>query len=532
MKPKEAAILQRIRTLDAMLAKREEEVKSQRGDDASRAVLDAKLAVWRTDALGYITGRLGVSPQTIDWEMNPGYRNHKWDGTPNPFKHVLRALEQGRDAAIESAVGTGKTFFAACVALWFLECFPNSLVITTAPGEKQLSLHMWKELELMTPRLQRGRLGKLRFQMTPGSDVWLLVGMVAGTSANEESATRGQGAHREHMLIIYEETPGIPAARMAALQNTCTAPHNIQLALGNPDHKLDALHTFCTMPSVDNVRISAYDHPNVVLDNASFIPGAQSRAGLKKLIERYRDPENVMFKSRAKGICPDQSIDSLIRLEWLYACEDVEAQPGPKALGVDVANSIDGDAGAIARGEGNALIGVEEFPCPNSNDLGIRVAREAKDEGIDCGAIGIDGVGVGAGCVNAARGENVNVRNLMGGNPPEIVSDDGVEEFLNLRAQMYWAFREDVRNRLIRLTRDEQLYAELTAPKYMISGRKIVLQSKDDIKKQLRGKSPNKADAAVYWNWVRRKRSIQAYEFESQELTHVEMTHEAEAPWR
>jgi hypothetical protein len=33
---------------------------------------------------------------------------------------------------------------------------------------------------------------------------------------------------------------------------------------------------------------------------------------------------------------------------------------------------------------------------------------------------------------------------------------------------------------------------------------KIAVESKDDIIKRLR-RSPNKGDAAVYWNWVRRR---------------------------
>jgi len=49
---------------------------------------------------------------------------------------------------------------------------------------------------------------------------------------------------------------------------------------------------------------------------------------------------------------------------------------------------------------------------------------------------------------------------------------------------------------------DEELFNDLTAVTWKTQGGKIIVESKEDIKKRL-GHSPNKGDAAVYWNWVR-----------------------------
>jgi len=473
---------------------------------------------WREDPLLYFEERLGIPRWSIDWSLIPGYEKHRWDGTPNPLKTAADALVKWKWVGIESAVSTGKTFFGAAIALWFLESFENSLVITTAPVEKQLTLYIWKEIQMLYERAELpGDLNKLRYRMIPGSDEWLLVGFVSGQKSGEQSATTGQGAHRKDLLIIGEEMPGIPAARLTALVNTCTAPHNLFLGLGNPDHQLDELHKFCEQDNVVHVRISGYDHPNVVTGDADLIPGAQSRTGIQRLLDKYRDKEHPFYKSRARGICPAQSVDSLIKLEWLYAARDkwralrdehgdeelYLALTGQKRLGVDVANSTDGDRAAIAYGVENVCCKVEDFQCPNSNQLGHRVATEMKDDGIPPECVGVDGIGVGAGTVNTLNDDHdFRVNNLMGG-AGAIDLGDGVEEFANLRAQMYWVAREDLRLGRIAAPDDEELFADLVTPKYVVRGKKILIESKDDLKKRL-GRSPNKGDAFVYWNFVRR----------------------------
>lgn len=49
----------------------------------------------------------------------------------------------------------------------------------------------------------------------------------------------------------------------------------------------------------------------------------------------------------------------------------------------------------------------------------------------------------------------------------------------------------------------KQLKKELTQIRYFIRGGKIAVESKDEIKKRLGGKSPDLLDAMVYWNWMR-----------------------------
>lgn len=476
--------------------------------------------------LVWMKDRLNINPEKIDWSLLPEYKNHKWDGTENPIKLLLDLLAEGkRRIGIESGTGTGKTFIAACIVLWFLEVFEGSLVITSAPKQDQLSLHIWKEIGKLFRKFKRGELLSLQLRMIPGSEEWIAIGFVAGVKADEESATKAQGFHAKDMLIILEETPGIPKPIITAFENTSVAPHNIILAMGNPDNQFDNLHRFCSDKDSSHIRISALDHPNIVLDNPDFIPGAQSTTGIKTL-ENKHTKDGTMYLSRVRGISPKEASDALIKMEWIsrqiFSSPEVdqsiiqkELLSGIPALGIDVANSEDGDDAAIAEGKGRVCLSVKNFVCPDANQFGKReVYPLAKEKGIRPEYVGVDGIGVGAGTVNALKELSFRVQNLISGSSPisfMIETDKkkikDVQQYKNLRSQMWWRAREDLRLGLVYLPNDPELHADLVTPKWFIQDKLIIIESKDKIKLRL-GRSPNKGDAFVYWNWVRQVQRV------------------------
>lgn len=471
-----------------------------------------RISWWRENPVDYFVDRLGIKRETIDWSILPEYREHKWDGTPNPLTAICSKLVGNKWVGVESATGTGKTYLGALLVFWFLECWENSFVVTTAPKQDQLELNIWKWVEYLHPRFGIGTLTSLRLNMIDKKDFWMATGFVAGVNADEKSTTRAQGFHAEHMLIILEETPGIPLPTINAFQNTCTSPHNLILAFGNPDHQLDNLHTFCTQEGVEHIRVSAYDHPNVVKNDPNYIPGAASTVGIDRIINKF-GKDSPLALSRTRGISPAQSIDALIKVEWCLKAVKLHNQTvlkdGDKALGVDVANSEAGDLASIAMGIGNICVRIEDFRCPDSNQLGHMVYRMLKEENISPKRLGVDGVGVGAGTINTLREYGIRDKriNLQGGATP--VKTGKEEKYNNFRTQMWWQCREDLRNGEIGMPNDTELIADLTAPKFETQNGKIVVESKEYIKKRL-GRSPNKGDAFVYWNWVRIDRSARS----------------------
>ena len=488
----------------------------------------------------WITMYLEVPEETLRWSLNPGFQEHVWDGDVDPLIQILEGLANWEDVGVESGTGTGKTYLAACITLWFLGTHQNALVAQWAPTERQLLLFMWKEIGRLFPTFKKhfpqaemftGVLRMLPADDT-GKETWAAKAFVAGVRADEESSTKAQGFHGIHTLHITEETPGIPDPIMVAIKETRTADHNLHLALGNPDHRHDQLHRFCLRKRVKHIRISALDFPNVV-SGTSIVPGAVDARRLEERIEDLGKGSRL-YQSRVRGISPAQAEDALIKHEWCEAAaeryNDEAYRVGVEGLGVDVANSEDGDKGAIARWVGSCLTEVEAFPCPDANLLGKRIFEEIEDSDIDPRYVGVDPVGVGAGTVNELKRLGIRVRHLGGGNKaiPGLDTDvlwsetepnpEGhmkaagpavieAERFVDLRSQIWWRMREDLRLDRVALPPDDELFSDLTIPTFGTRNGKIYVQSKEDIIRLLR-RSPNKGDAACYGNWVRRRTPV------------------------
>jgi hypothetical protein len=337
---------------------------------------------------------------------------------------------------------------------------------------------------------------------------WGAVGFICGVGADESIATRARGFHAKDMLFVVEETPGVHDAILKAIKVTCTAPHNLRMFFGNPDSQLDSLAKVSAEPGVVAVRASALDHPNVVLDNPDLIPGAASRQRIDEWRAEW-GAEDPLFQSRAQGLAPAQSQSSLIRAEWVAAAWSrsaewlAAAQGGLPAMGVDVAASDHGDKAAIAYGVGRVCRSVTSYHCPDPNLFAREeVFPACQTQQVSPHMVGVDSVGVGVGSINELKRLGMVVVGLNGGAAyrPDLVKDG--EIFPNLRCQMWWQARLDLFHNRVAVPHDEELQQDLITPRWFTRGGKIVVESKEELRRRL-GRSPDKADAFVYWNWMR-----------------------------
>ncbi len=516
-----------------------------------------------------ISGDLSIVPVRLERKMIPPRRQIK-DVLVTGFKVTL--LDEADYYGFELdnnhlyvmgdftvTHNTSKTFMLSRIVLWFLDVYPDSLVVTSAPKQAQLTLHLWAEIQKIFHKFKRIRpkaaLYNLRLVVEETdekapvdlvnadlSKSWQAVGFVAGVGSEEQSATKAQGFHRKDMLIIVEETPGMPSAIMTAFMNTCTGENNIILAVGNPDSQLDPLHVFCSLNNVDNYRVSAYDFPNVVLKK-EIMPGAVTIASIERRKLQYGDVESGMFLSRVRGISPSQSADSLIHLDWIIKARDQKLayNEGYHAVGIDVARSTDGDKAALAWFRGNQLEEIQEFHCPSASHLAYNLfmqddelhragynnykTSKLVEYDVMDGFIGIDTVGVGASTLDTFLDNGFSPVSLMGKQWDEVIPVDDTEflpngannpnykkplyKFQNLRSQMLYELRIDFQEGNIKINMiDETEFMafckEAISIKFKESGNYIVIESKENIKKRLGGLSPNKIDALAYANWVRK----------------------------
>lgn len=501
------------------------------------------------DPEAWLVERFNEDPRMIFWDhYGSEYDNHKWDGTKNPLAAMWFSVIKNQKTGLASGTGTGKTYCLSRIAYWWLDCWENSVVHTSAPKEKMLELQLWAEMtkcfhkfKAIRPNAEMTHL-KVRVDAKNQKykESWTAQAFIAGVRANEESTTKAQGLHGDRMLIICEETPGMPWPTMNAFINTSTGDNNRLLALGNPDSITDTLSMFIRSDDdCVSIRASALDHPNIVLGK-EVIPGAVGRKSVESRRKTYGE-DNFFYKSRIRGIFPEQAKDSLIRLEWLQRCwknsddegkarnpnfKAVELDDGFNAAGVDVANSDEGDKGAVAYGNGNTLKRLVDFRCPNATHLAYNLiytpdelqARKygnygiptAEEFDIEAEDIGIDVVGVGAATINAFKDLDLNPVALQGGQDEALIPKDADGEplfnFNSLRAQMYWLFAQALMHGRVVLDIPADVFKELcdeaVVPKYKNNLRTISVESKEDIKKRMGGKSPNRLDAVVYWYYT------------------------------
>ncbi len=538
---------------------------------------DLQREAWRLDPILWLEERLKEDRKTFCWSEYEDYKDHEWDGDIDPLANAWRTLgnsyrdiKAGDDPSykyvgIEAATGTSKTYWLARLVFWFLDCFENSLVITSAPKQDQLKLGLWAEIARLMPKVKRlrneselfklrlsmdnsGNMGDLDLEDAQNLDAWHAVGFVAGVGADEQSSNKARGFHRHAMLIILEECTGMPMPTMTAFQNTSTGNLNFIVAVGNPDNEFDPLHQFCLQQDVKDFRISAFDYPNIVTQKELFA-GAVTQSSINSRTGVYGNG-SPLWNAMVRGISPTQSVDSLIKLEWIEQCIDreftEEELSGYNAVGVDVANSSAGDKAALAWGQSNILKEVQEFYCKNATHLAynlIMPEHEIEGKGYenyntsklidynitgDC--VGVDSVGIGVATVNAFLDSGYDeVVSLSGGCWDEVIPKEEIYangktiekrmyNFSTLRAQMYWELREDLRRGSISIqlkdkTMLKQLQKELCVPKFKADSQNIEVERKPDIKKRLGGKSPNVADAVVYWNWTRKGYRINRFGF-------------------
>ena len=495
---------------------------------------------YQDDPIGFMVEELGIKYESLVWSANPGYENHVWDGTPDPIATWARALADGKDVAVESATGQGKSFMLALTKLWFLAAFQGARCFDFAEKLDQLEEFSWVELEKLWPRFKLlfPRADKTTLKIRMDGRVregelsgWGAVGRGYQKGSEDEISGGGQGMHAAHMLISIEEAANVPLSLTRAIENTVGGVHNIRQMVGNPNSQDDALHRFATEPGVVHIRISALDHPNVVVNAArdpewkdvgndvDIVPGASGRNWLRRQRHRY-DPDNWIYQSRVRGISPPQHVHALIRRQWLEDAyerwQTKELRVGLPGLGADVARSTDGDGAALAYGVGPHLDEVPKFACDNVTQLGIRIALMMQTREIAVRNVGVDvGGGYGGGTADKLKELGLYVIQFNGGSKAEphvdetLLDEDGkgvLESALhrNLRSQAYWRLAMDLQLGRLALPYDEELWEDLMAVRWEPKLGKVVVEEKPNVVERL-GRSPDKGDAVVIWNWVRER---------------------------
>lgn len=189
--------------------------------------------------------------------------------------------------------------------------------------------------------------------------------------------------------------------------------------------------------------------------------------------------------------------DQLIKYDWTLEAQNIERIEGKRVLGVDVARYGDDDS-VLAHKVGNAITKLEYHHGLSLERLAAVVRSRIVNTPIDARNVMIDAVGIGAGVVDILKSQGFHVTEVISG-AKAMESREQTFKFNNLRSQMWWHTRENLRHGQLCFEFDDpRLREDLTAPRYIITGDKVIkVESKDDIKKRI-GRSTDAGDAVVY----------------------------------
>jgi hypothetical protein len=449
-------------------------------------------------------------------------------------QRVLLAVRDHPRTTVRSGHGVGKTWVAACTALWWVYSHRPSLVLSTAPTARQVESLLWAEINRLWKRAKLPLPGRcLHTKLEASLDQ-------TGIGLTTTEPERFAGWHCRSLLVIVDEASGVPDRLFEVIQGTLTSAHCRLLLIGNPTRSSGCFWNSHHKGDWHRLKISAFDTPNFRVSDEQRATSDESESESDRtssLVTRHSSlpcpwlvtPEWVEarrkewgedsdpFRVRVLGEFPRSSSDALIRLEWVEAAErrsdeqrvtsDEAATDSslvtrhsslPIVLGIDVARYGDCET-VVALRRGCLVAAIWAWHGADLMHTCGRILELAREHAP--ARIVVDAVGMGAGLFDRLLEIQREGRELPGcelvafqsGTPPW-----DPEKHYSRRDEAYMALRDRLRDGDIAMASHwSALVGQLCSLKYGFTSRgQLKIESKDD--RRRRGEpSPDWADAVA-----------------------------------
>jgi phage terminase large subunit len=402
---------------------------------------------------------------------------------------ILRALATNRRVAVASANGCGKSWLAARAAVWFLNTYRPSIVVTTAPTDRQVRRILWREIHRVAAAAEamgKGLGGKLL------NKAWEMAAdhFAFGFATRDYDADSFQGLHAEHILVIVDEAAGISEPIWEGIMSVLRGEHAKLLAIGNPTNLDGTFYRAFSAKGWWTSHISAFETPNLQ-GNGIVVPGLVTARDIEDAREDWGEG-SFLWQARILGQFPDKVEDTLISLSWVEAAGHEEPlREGPVEVAADIARYGGDSTVFVARQGGCAFHGVE-YSQQSTMETAGKLVKYCRDNKAD--VLKIDAVGLGAGVVDRCKEvlKDVSIIEMNAGGKPidsSNYADAGTEWWHQLAKSLQQGALGGP------VFQEKRVLRELSARryKYMSDGR-MKLQSKEE----MRGKglkSPDWGDA-------------------------------------
>ncbi len=433
-----------------------------------------------------------------------------WKLQDDLLKAIPGAIKNGKHIYIGSGHSLGKDFICAGIGLWFLDCYSPSIVIETAPTDRQVKKVMYGE----TLRHWHNRdkaYGGEAFR-TPYIEInqsdWYLLGFTTRETGASKDASGGkfQGFHSPNVCVIVSEAQAVEDDIYDQIDAITTSENTLVIFIGNPTR---ARGRFAKglKDKVNNIvfNFSCLENPNYIQDKV-VIPGLTSRKWVENKRIKWGESDPRWF-GRVLGQTPRTSINNVFSQEMVdrgKLIEDTHGLIHNSGVAMDVAG--EGVDNNVIMGGTRGVVKetiARSLGSPSMNAIECQKMCEDIDGNfiiVDC-----DGLGIGTWQeLNKIAGLSdrfhlVKFHGCAAMKNPFTRKDIG---FQNLRAFAAWTARERLECGLAGIPDDDlELEEELVEMEYFENKRGLIqIEDNEDLKDRL-GRSPDKAMAWIMLQW-------------------------------
>jgi len=461
-----------------------------------------------------------------------------------PYQYeMIQNIADYDKVAIRATHSISKTWTMGRIALWFLNCFEESIVITTAPTHRQVETLLWGEIADAWKKSAYPLGGHLTATKLKISEKWYAMGFSpkkeAGAS-KEQQGSSFQGFHSKYVMIIFDEATGIPPDIWKMAQGLLTSGVIVKwVCIANPTTRSCQFFDCFSAADWFTMKLDCFDSPNLKANGITNLhkltreydrlKGMSKKTRLKR-IKDYKKPvpyllscqwvmeralewgiDHPLFISKALGEFPEDEDDVIIPWSSVEAAQSRKVQYderyGIRYFGVDVARFGE-DATVFTDFVDYKQVAKKEIRKRDTVAVSGEVIACLKDsEHYERDTVlTIDETGVGAGVVdilNQAQrdgviGKHIDIHGLHFGAACE--DEDDKDLFANLKAKIFWDLAKDLKENL-EILDDPIYFSELTGILYMYTpAGKIQIESKDKYKERTGKNSPDHSDSMAIAN--------------------------------
>ena len=425
----------------------------------------------------------------------------------------------------KSGHGVGKSTTLAWTGWLFLNLFPMSRVVATAPTFAQLHDVLWPEYakwhQAMPDALkQQWLISGNHIRHVSAPKVWFAVSRTSNKPANL------QGFHGSDIMVQGDEAsaiaPDVFEVIEGIMSNAETEGETAKLLLmGNPNFNAGEFYNAFHRNKSLYHRYTISGDPAIhrILD----LPeenGAEHEQHGKVYYSRRVTPKYVnlmaskygqgsgVFDVRVRGIFPRDQDMAVIPLTWAQRAAALEPPQfdkiaHPVTLVMDVAR-MGADETVLAAFREHHQVRMKTWAKTTTEQCVDHILDEIafwEGQGIAIARVVIDEPGVGGGVVDSARRQGIPVTPYHGGESLKQGKDPDtdIRMFANRRARDYWNVRRLFELGMVSIIDDETTVNQLATVQYDYNERdKIQVESKSKMRDRLGDDaSPDRADVIV-----------------------------------